>query len=160
MTQSVTDQNEENKMALETIQPQHIADMANDFFSVMLGMNFDAVPREHAPEFENMLQSSIRISGGWNAEMRIRASRVLAKRIACAMFDANPDSVTEEEIHDAFCEVVNVIGGNAKGIVDKNSSLSLPCIETSCKLISKDGMKMTFACGDDLITIELDETAN
>jgi chemotaxis protein CheX len=130
--------------------------MSSDLFNAMLGMSFDPNPIENVDIVEDALQSSIHVSGNWNAEFRITVPQSLASQIACTMFDSQPDDLSSDEILDALGEVVNVIGGNAKGIINEECDLSLPCVGNAEAVQDKTGwLGLTFQCENQPVTIEI-----
>lgn len=110
------------------VNAELLAQMASDMFVSMLEMHVEAIdflPFETGAE---LMCASIRISGVWNAELHVVTTDSVAKGIACNMFAAEMDGVTTEDVQDALGEVVNVIGGNVKGVMDNDCNLSLPCV--------------------------------
>ncbi len=51
-----------------------------------------------------------------------------AQAAAEAMFDADPGSLSEQEVSDALGELTNMVGGNIKSLVPAPSKLSLPSV--------------------------------
>jgi chemotaxis protein CheX len=81
------------------------------------------------------------------------------------MFAMSEDELSEEEIRDAVGEIVNMVGGNLKGIVEGESSLSLPCVGAVSGTAPFDhsfsGLCVSNNCqGDPLIVRVYDRTAN
>ena len=72
---------------------------------------------------------SIRISGGSEAVVEIETNRHVAQRIASRMFSLEPDKLEEDDLRDALGEVINMIGGNLKGLLSGECDLSLPTVE-------------------------------
>ena len=102
--------------------------MAGDLFDSMLGMSFEPTDIDAATVSGESIFASIQIQGDWNAEMRVVVPTPLANEITEAMFGLNAGDASEAEIFDAIGEIVNVLGGNAKGIVNGECDLSLPCV--------------------------------
>ena len=103
----------------------------------------------------------IRITGGWDSLVQVLTPRKTAVAIASSMFDMSEEELSEAEIRDAVGEVVNMVGGNLKGIVEGDSSLSLPCVGESAGCAPFDssfsGLTVTNRCqGDPLIVRLLD----
>ncbi|MEZ6063439.1 MAG: chemotaxis protein CheX [Planctomycetaceae bacterium] len=116
-------------MAIDTPTMRHII---SNVFDEML-----ALPTQElgAPgdEFSNSrVVASIRISGAAEELIIVEAPSATASLIGETMFDAEPGTLADEEIRDAVGEVVNMIGGNVKGIHDGDSQLSLPCVSEEC----------------------------
>lgn len=128
MPLSAIDQQPGNETPTQCIGPEEVSRMANDLFSAMLGMPFNPEPQESTDLSSREVQATIRISGDWDAEFHVLASHELAGHIAGDMFGTSASELSKDEILDALGEIVNVIGGNAKGIVDQDCNLSLPCV--------------------------------
>ena len=155
MPPSVTDLPQVETTPTAPVQAEHVAQMMDDLFTAMLGMPFNPVPEGVMPQGCDDLQASVRVSGDWNAEIRILASAELSRQIACAMFAAEPADLTSDEILDALGEVANVIGGNAKGIVGRDCRLSLPCVGAPAPECGADRLSLTFQCGEHPISVQL-----
>jgi chemotaxis protein CheX len=79
-------------------------------------------------EAEEQVVASVAISGEWNGHVLVGATPVAARKIAAAMFDMTPESVSDDDLADAFGEIANILGGNVKGLLPEPSVLSLPQI--------------------------------
>jgi hypothetical protein len=153
MRQSVIDQQPRKATATLRIGPDEIARMANDLISIMLGMPFNPEPQASTGIPSADVQAAIRISGDWEAEFRVLVPDELAERIALGMHGSESGQLSEEEIHDAIGEFVNVIGGNAKGMVDLQCDLSLPCVGPFPGELPTSAMTLEFDCGGLPLTI-------
>ena len=110
-----------------TIDAQTLQQVVSDVCSGMLGLELE--PSEHSTCDEtDALSAIVKISGGWDSLVQVLTPRKTAVAIASTMFAMNEDELSEAEIRDAVGEIVNMVGGNLKGIVDGESSLSLPCV--------------------------------
>ena len=58
--------------------------------------------------------------------MSFQCNEGLAKTIASKMFAMEVEDLEEEEVLDAVGEIINMIGGNIKGSVGVESTLSIP----------------------------------
>ncbi|HMK98335.1 MAG TPA: chemotaxis protein CheX [Acidimicrobiales bacterium] len=72
--------------------------------------------------------AEVHISGEWNGTVRLSCSQVAARHATAAMFSMGDDEVTPADVADAIGELVNVVGGNIKGLVEAPSALSLPAV--------------------------------
>ncbi|OYP36320.1 chemotaxis protein CheX [Rhodopirellula sp. MGV] len=130
-----------------------IAQMVDNLFTAMLEMDVDASPIA-PPELDaETLSASIQISGERSALIQVFASHDLATKIATAMFATEASDLAEEEILDALGEVVNVIGGNVKGVYDQECALSLPCVGTIQTPLADNAMTTAFDLGGEPITV-------
>ena len=154
MAQSVTDQ-QQSKSGL--IQADHVRQMVDDLFTSMFDTSVELVDGPFDAHAPDSFQAAIRINGDWKAELRVIASRGLAESIAQSMFDADVSELSEEEILDALGEIANVIGGNVKGIVDQECSLSLPCVGKIDDTARRGDVSQIYRCFEDDLRVSLIE---
>lgn len=126
MPHSAIDQPDTNSSSLSRVDSCDIEKILHDLFKSMLNMELDSVPESTAMKWDEPVVASINIEGDWNAEVRIVATQTLAAKIGSSMFGMNADEISQAEIFDAMGEVVNVVGGNAKGIAKGKCRLSIP----------------------------------
>jgi len=72
--------------------------------------------------------AQIHISGEWNGTVCLHCSRAAAGHATMSMFGMSEEEVTWADVVDAVGELVNVVGGNIKGLVEGPSVLSLPTV--------------------------------
>lgn len=72
--------------------------------------------------------SCVQIVGDWEGAVTVSCSPGLATKLTCAMFQLEPDELSEDEIRDAMGEIANMIGGNVKGLAPGANTLSLPTV--------------------------------
>jgi chemotaxis protein CheX len=143
-----------------TIDAQILQQVVDDVCTGMLGLQME--PSEDlCCDEPDAVSAVIRISGGWESLVQVLAPRTTAKVIASTMFSTSEADLTEDEIRDAVGEIVNMVGGNLKGIMSGESSLSLPCVGTmdaeSPFRAGFSGLSVTNRCqGDPLIVRVLD----
>jgi hypothetical protein len=77
---------------------------------------------------ESKLGARIAITGDARALMTIVCDKDFARHLACTMFMYSPEALTDEETNDALGELVNIIGGNVKGVIPVETQLSLPSV--------------------------------
>ena len=111
-----------------TIDHTMMGQIISTVFDEMLGMPTSPAGSDDGCCDQNRIIASIRISGSTEQLVVVEAPAATACLIGETMFDAEPGTLPEEEIQDAVGEVVNMIGGNVKGIYDGDSTLSLPCV--------------------------------
>ncbi|MCC9600506.1 chemotaxis protein CheX [Stieleria sp. JC731] len=130
-----------------------IAQMVDNLFTAMLELDIDSSPVEPPQLSDETLSATVQVSGDRNAIIQVFASHDLATKIATAMFAIEAEELAEEEILDALGEVVNVIGGNVKGIFDQECALSLPCVGVIQQPLPEDAMTVAFDLGGEAITV-------
>jgi chemotaxis protein CheX len=74
------------------------------------------------------VHAAIAVTGGWSGHVTLDVSRAGAGVLARRMLMA--DEVSEEDVVDAIGELVNVLGGNVKGLLLEESALGLPEVHT------------------------------
>ncbi len=89
--------------------------------------------------------SSVSISGDWEGAVSLELSAAAAEALTRRMLGV--DDATEEDLADAVGEMVNMIGGNVKGLLEGVSSLSLPLVAGGHVARSSDAVEV---CRSDL----------
>ncbi|MFO0977330.1 MAG: chemotaxis protein CheX [Planctomycetaceae bacterium] len=145
-----------------TIDQQTLQQVVTDVCSGMLGLEVEP-SEKNTDETGDALSAVVKISGGWDSLVQVLAPRKTAKAIASTMFAMSEDELTEAEIRDAVGEIVNMVGGNLKGIVEGDSSLSLPCVGEATGSAPFDanfkGLEISNNCqGDPLIVRVFDRS--
>ena len=74
------------------------------------------------------VHASIAVTGGWSGRITLDVSRAGADVLARRMLLA--EEVSEDDVTDAVGELVNVLGGNVKGLLLEESALGLPQVLT------------------------------
>lgn len=74
------------------------------------------------------LTGAVYISGQWNGLVSLTCSSVAATRAAALMFATDVDDVSPSDVLDAVGELVNIVGGNIKGMLPPPTGLSLPSV--------------------------------
>ncbi len=86
-------------------------------------------PASSAPEGDGgRVHASIAVTGGWSGHITLDVSRAGADVLARRMLMS--DEVSEADVTDAVGELVNVLGGNVKGLLLEESALGLPQVRT------------------------------
>ena len=88
----------------------------------------EAVTPSESPERE-LMRGSVTIKGRSHAIVTVDCSKTLARRLGGAMFEAEPSTLSSEDIADALGEIANIIGGNIKALLPGPSQLGLPEID-------------------------------
>ena len=129
------------------IKPCDISQISKDLFTSMLGMEINPATNNQDIDWNQPVMASIKINGDWDAEFRVIASDELACKIAQVMFGMDRDEkISQDEVFDAMGEVVNVVGGNAKGIIDSECQLSLPCVGLFDQSQIPNSLSLVFDC--------------
>lgn len=99
-----------------------------------------------APDGFDGPAATISIGGPWTATLEVVVTPTLARRFAADLLQMPDADLDLDDVHDALGELVNVVGGNVKGIVDDggSSTLSLPVVANGCPSVT--GGQLTVAC--------------
>lgn len=95
-----------------------------DAFLGMIAEPADAGPADDGPFYT----SCVNISGGWDGSVNLLIPEPLARSAAAAMFGIADGQLGQAEVCDAVGELVNIIGGNIKGMIEEPCALSLPMV--------------------------------
>lgn len=72
--------------------------------------------------------ATITVSGAWSGIVSLEFAADTAATVSSRMLGL--DQVEEEDVADAVGELVNMVGGNVKGLMPGPSALSLPVVTT------------------------------
>lgn len=111
-----------------TIKREQIVDIAGSVYASFLGLTLAEVAPDEPAEHAQTASATVHISGAWNGSVILSCSRELARRSAATMFQIEDADLSDGDVSDAFGELVNMIGGNLKGLLPEPSQLSLPTV--------------------------------
>jgi len=74
------------------------------------------------------VHASIAVTGGWSGHITLDVTRTGADVLTRRMLLS--DEVSHDDVTDAVGELVNVLGGNVKGLLLEESALGLPQVHT------------------------------
>jgi len=99
-------------------------------WQTMLGQDIDSceVSEPWKGEADHGMMACIQITGNWEGAVTIECTAKLARDMAEEMFGMEPGEAADDEISDALGELVNVVGGNVKALLDGGAELSLPAV--------------------------------
>ncbi len=92
------------------------------------------VPLEHwdasivQPDVASMLTACVHIDGKWEGTVGLHAPENAARQAAASMLSVPVESVTTADVHDAWGELANQVGGNLKALLPGPGHLSLPAV--------------------------------
>lgn len=86
--------------------------------------NLDGVPAQ------DLMSAVVEINGAWAGAVHVTCTASAAESIARIMLMlGGEEEASREDVEDALGEVVNVIGGNVKALVEPPTKLSLPSVQ-------------------------------
>lgn len=122
--------------------PEVVAELVSMAWSTFVGCEL-AMVDEHVSS-NDVMCSSISISGPWNATLLLYCDRTVAIASTASVLGMDPAEVEQADMRDIMGELANIIGGNLKGAVsDDNTSwkLSLPVVSDGMQTVP--GSKLT-----------------
>ncbi|WP_295028771.1 chemotaxis protein CheX [uncultured Mobiluncus sp.] len=106
-----------------------VLNIANDVFYALIDKHEGTVTEwlDEIEPFQNPVYAWVDSQGDKQLRVMLEMEDSTAKELTRAMYRlGETDEVTEEDQQDAFGEIVNVIGGNMKSIVEDSGNLILP----------------------------------
>lgn len=107
--------------------PGQVEQIVQYIASTMLDVQLEPIDAEHSAEQTGVV-SSIQICGGWDGVVELALSEKLAQHTAQLFFGVSPGEVGQVDEQEVAAELVNIIGGNLKGLLPGPSKLSLPTL--------------------------------
>jgi chemotaxis protein CheX len=104
-----------------------IAQIVQSIFSSMLNIEAVRVEDNASPSEDSML-ATIQITGKWVGSVMVSMPASTSRAAASAMLMMPAAEVSAADEQDVAAELVNMIGGNIKGLLPGPSSLSLPTV--------------------------------
>jgi len=106
-----------------------VLNIANDVFYALIDKHEGTVTEwlDEIEPFQSPVYAWVDSQGDKQLRVMLEMEDSTAKELTRAMYRlGETDEVTEEDQQDAFGEIVNVIGGNMKSIVEDSGNLILP----------------------------------
>lgn len=105
---------------------------ADDGWSIVEGtwesvLQSEALPGDLDAVLRDPLTASVAVAGDPTRLVTFTCGRITGEAVARTMLALEDDEeVTDEDVHDAAGEVVNILGGNVKSVLDGATRLGLP----------------------------------
>ncbi len=140
---------------MTTTDTCQIDEIIASIFSTMLDMETCRIDRP-VPETHDGLIASIQITGEWEGSMVLVLPLDAVQIVTEAMLGIPIEEQTGTDQEDVAAELVNVVGGNLKGVLPGPSALSLPTVISGKDFTLRvPGAKCidnaTMSCGDGLV---------
>ncbi len=113
-------------MQIET-NAQAVEQIVQSIFATMMNMRISATVLT-ADQTREWMTSWVRLEGDWNGAVSFECDREQACYLAAQFMAIDPADTEDSDIRDVLGELANMIGGNLKAIVAKNTRLSLPSV--------------------------------
>lgn len=114
---------------MDQVIREAVLNIANDVFYALIDKHEGTVMEwvEPVEPFQDPIYAWVDSQGDKRLRVMVEMEDSTAKDLARAMYLlGETDEVTEEDQQDAFGEIVNVIGGNMKSIVEDSGNLIIP----------------------------------
>lgn len=114
---------------MDQVIREAVLNIANDVFYALIDKHEGTVMEwvEPVEPFQDPIYAWVDSQGDKRLRVMVEMEDFTAKDLARAMYLlGETDEVTEEDQQDAFGEIVNVIGGNMKSIVEDSGNLIIP----------------------------------
>ena len=112
---------------MEFESPQ-IYQIAETIWNATLGVPIAPDSGQACASSERATAACIQITGAWNGAILLVCPADVARHAASVMFSAAPAEMKVADLQDAVAELVNMIGGNIKGLLPETCHLSLPAV--------------------------------
>lgn len=142
-----------------------VVEIVESIFSTMLEIDVSLSDSAHSPSGERMT-STVYLEGDWNGAVSLECNRSQACQFAGRFLATDPPPAVDDDVKDALGELVNMIGGNIKSVLTKETRLSMPSVIDGhdyelriCGSHSRDVSAFQFFGGTFWVTI-LDECSS
>jgi len=142
------------------ITVDEVSDLVCSVWSTMLGMELEGRDVSVTAGGQPTVTASIQIAGAWEGGVQTRCSATCARNMAASMFMMDAEEVSFDEVKDAMAELVNMVGGNLKGLLPEGCHLSLPSVAAGVEysLAVKGAVpvhQMGFDCDGEPLVVEV-----
>lgn len=119
------------RAAMETqeISSESIERFIKDLWSTVLGLEItEDTPGGSWRNTGGSYTAWIRIIGTLNLVVLLQCNEKLSQEVAATMFGTDLEQTRVDQINDSMKELVNILGGNIKGLTSKYHFLSIPAV--------------------------------
>lgn len=111
------------------IAEQQLRYITTDIWSVMFDVALTprTEPVAHMPG-DRAVTGCVQITGEWEGAVMVYMPAALARRACAKLLAVDEQDCTAEDMQDTVGELVNITGGNVKGLLARASQLSLPSV--------------------------------
>jgi chemotaxis protein CheX len=79
-----------------------------------------------AADADAVVTATVSVTGGWSGHIAVQTAYPTAAALGAAMLGIDAESVQHADLVDAMGELVNIVGGNVKALLEPPNQLSLP----------------------------------
>src|SRR5262249_23106587 len=140
--------------------PEEILQLAATIWEATLGLPIKPEESGSIGARSRVTAACIQLTGAWNGAILLDCPADVARRAASIMFSVAPADATVSDLQDAVAELVNMIGGNVKGLIPDQCYLSLPAVVEGGDYSARvPGSRMInripFSCDGHTVTISI-----
>ena len=110
------------------LQLESVEKLVNDIWGKFLGMEIHGESQPEGAPFSDSYFAWVRIVGHENITIILKCPESLARWTTAAMYEDKPEQMDNNQIQDCLKEIVNILGGNVKGMLSKYHLLSIPFV--------------------------------
>lgn len=100
--------------------------LVEEVWASFLGTDEPLLVPYPGPEREHWWSAAVTVSGAWAGQVTVELSAAAAVAVTGVMLAT--EDVGAEDVTDAVGELVNMVGGNVKSLIDGPGRLSLPVV--------------------------------
>ena|ERR1700722_3854857 len=115
-------------METTEIRMDSVPKLVGDIWGSMLGMEITPTVTGGEAAIAGYYTAWVRVIGSQNITVILRCPDLLARKAVAAMFSCPLEEVAPDQIRDGLKEIVNILGGNLKGMMTKYHFLSMPAV--------------------------------
>ncbi len=115
-------------METTEIRMDSVPKLVSDIWGSMLEMEIAPAVSAGEEALAGVYTAWVRVIGSQNITVILRCPDILARKAAAAMFQCPIEEVVPDQIRDGLKEIVNILGGNLKGMMTKYHFLSMPAV--------------------------------
>ena len=102
--------------------------VVSEVWETMLGVHLRPSEPELFSPADRLAVSMVSIVGDTSGMVSVKSSLHTACGLAAAVFGLEPELLRTDDIVDGFGEIVNIVGGNIKGLLPGSTAVSLPTV--------------------------------
>jgi chemotaxis protein CheX len=105
---------------------EDVTALVDEVWTSFLGAEEPLLAPFPGPEREHGWSAAVTVSGAWSGQVTVEISAAAAVAVTSVMLAT--EDVGAEDVTDAVGELVNMVGGNVKSLIDGPGQLSLPVV--------------------------------
>ena len=104
--------------------------ICHNVWTVQLGLRLeDETERVQSPAGRGWLSATVHLEGRDSRSVCLEAPVALGRVVAASMFTLAEEMLSDDDVTDVLGEIVNIVGGNLKALVEGVVRTSMPEVE-------------------------------